>query len=124
MLSGTRKPKYNDCHDSTIQMKMRVLTPIDIVYLGKKNYVKGCILVGSLLAENKPRQLGERMVPCYPITNSPGYAWIMVIYTNHALVQLCQEITGYLTTQKQTVMRGSSKPKKRELLANLKKPVF
>lgn len=60
MLSGTRKPKYNDCHDSTIQMKMRILTPIDIVYLGKKNYVKGCILVGSLLAENKPRQLRER----------------------------------------------------------------
>lgn len=46
MFSGTHKPKYNDCQDNTIQIKMRVLTPTDTAYLGKENYVKGCILVG------------------------------------------------------------------------------
>lgn len=45
--------------------------------------------MGSLLVKNKPLDTSGRkkMTTCYTITNSLGY-WIMVTYTNHALVQL------------------------------------
>lgn len=125
MSSGTRMPKYNDCYDSMIQMKMRVLTQNGHCLTWKGKLCERLHSSGIAPCRKQATATqGERIVPCYLITKSPGYAWIMVTYTNHALIQLCQETTGYLTTQKQTDAMKLKAKKKKKVIGQSKETNF